>query len=73
MLKLITGLIFGVGWRKSIDQTWWSQKLPAAHCSTSLELMLRSLKIIKNVLKIHYLPQESILRAHYKKLTLNTV
>jgi hypothetical protein len=73
MLKLITGLIFGMGLRKSIDQTGWSQKLPEAYCSSSLELMLRSLKTVKNVLKIHYLPQESILRAHYKKLTLNTV
>jgi hypothetical protein len=73
MLELITGLIFGVGLRKSIDQTEWSQKLPEAYCSSSLELILRILKIVKTVLKIHYLPQESTLRAHYKKLTLNTV
>ena len=56
-----------MGLRKSIDQTGWSQKLPEAYCSSSLELVLRSLKIVKDVLKIHYLPQESTLNAHYKK------
>ena len=43
------------------------------YCSSSLELMLGSLRVVTNVLKINYLPQGSTLRAHYKKLTLNTV